>query len=304
MAHPVPEPRFPQIVRRSLAAIILIPVVLGAVILGGWVLVLLALGIGVLMVQEWSALCRAGLPADPDVRKARIGAGLALHAAVILPVLLALPRMGLAEAMPGQIGVVGPVAVTCLAIVAAGGLGAAFLFAGAPWRRRLLFGFGSPYIAIPLLSLLWLASHPEAGGPVVIWLLATVWLTDSGAYGAGKWFGGPRLAPAISPNKTWAGLCGGMMLSAAAALLYAVAAGLGSWASFIVLTIVVSGLSQLGDLFESAIKRRLGVKDSGTLIPGHGGLFDRLDGLLPVLPAVALLYLVGGGGMIPPLWGG
>jgi phosphatidate cytidylyltransferase len=154
---------------------------------------------------------------------------------------------------------------------------------------------GFAYVAVPCASVLWLrnldfASDLNGGAHVVLYLMFIVWATDIGAYFAGRQFGGPKLAPALSPNKTWAGLFGGML---AAALVGAVCA------SFTPYPLTIAGcalggaalaaLAQAGDLFESWLKRRAGVKDSGTLIPGHGGLLDRIDGLVAVAPVFALL---------------
>jgi phosphatidate cytidylyltransferase len=134
----------------------------------------------------------------------------------------------------------------------------------------------------------------------VLSLLLVVWLADIGAYFAGKAFGRHKLAPAISPGKTWEGAAGGWalgMVVAAAALAWHVfeptlysclAARWGVGRALVMLTVLVA-LSVMGDLFESTLKRQAGMKDSGTLLPGHGGVFDRIDALLPVLPLAMLL---------------
>ena len=122
------------------------------------------------------------------------------------------------------------------------------------------------------------------------WALALVWATDIGAYFAGRTIGGPKLWPAVSPNKTWAGLIGGV----AAASLFG--AAMHGWAGLplrlTLATPVLAVLAQGGDLYESWLKRRAGVKDSGKLLPGHGGVMDRLDGLVPVAPLAALLAVL------------
>ena len=146
---------------------------------------------------------------------------------------------------------------------------------GSPARRPSL-GWGFLYIAIPAFALIVLR---WAWFELVFWLMLVTWATDIFAYFAGRSIGGPKLAPRISPNKTWAGLIGGM---AGAAVVGALAAQLfrhrprpssGSGA-------LMGLIAQLGDLYESSVKRRLGVKDSGSILPGHGGVLDRLDGLL------------------------
>ena len=157
---------------------------------------------------------------------------------------------------------------------------------------------GLLYVAVPAASLVWLrqlqiADSANAGIAVVLYPLFVVWATDIGAYFAGRRIGGPKLAPTISPNKTWAGLGGGMV---AAALVGGICANFSpyppSWIAGMDLAIILALISQGGDLFESWLKRRVGAKDSGTLIPGHGGLLDRVDGLVFTLPLFALLVSI------------
>ena len=149
------------------------------------------------------------------------------------------------------------------------------------------------YVAIPAVSLLYVVA---AGGAVAIfWLLAVVWATDIGAYAFGRMIGGPKLAPSVSPNKTWSGAVGGF--ASAVAISTAVAWGFGVQitAGLVVLAGVLSIVSQSGDLFESGLKRHYNVKDSGSIIPGHGGFMDRFDGLWFAAPVAALATLLGGG---------
>jgi phosphatidate cytidylyltransferase len=139
-----------------------------------------------------------------------------------------------------------------------------------------------------------LAGDGHTGRATLFWVLAVVWATDIGAYVVGRALGGPRLAPRWSPHKTWAGLAGGVVCAALTG--WATAAWLETSPALAV-ALVSAGLAvieQFGDLAESVAKRRFGVKDSSGLIPGHGGLLDRLDGLLAVIPVVALLTLIGG----------
>ncbi|HJS87915.1 MAG TPA: phosphatidate cytidylyltransferase [Acetobacteraceae bacterium] len=156
-------------------------------------------------------------------------------------------------------------------------------------------------IALWAAALLWLRGDPEAGRANVIGLALVVWGSDIGAYVAGRLIGGPRLAPRVSPSKTWAGAAGGALASA----LISVCA-----AKLLVLEVNVAAacllgagfsvIGQAGDLAESAVKRRCGMKDSGRLIPGHGGLLDRLDASLAVAPVAAVLSLALGRGVV--LW--
>ena len=154
--------------------------------------------------------------------------------------------------------------------------------------------YGFFYCLLPAVSLLWIRERAEyqgigTGFDLLIWVFLVVWSTDIGAYFAGRAIGGPRLAPSISPNKTIAGLAGGVM---SAALLA------GAWVSYtglpeplIWLAVPFAVAAQIGDLFESGLKRRAGVKDSGAWLPGHGGLLDRLDGLVPVAVLTAALMV-------------
>jgi phosphatidate cytidylyltransferase len=148
---------------------------------------------------------------------------------------------------------------------------------------------GELYIGLPILALL-LIRHQKEGVVFTLWTLALVWTCDIGAFFAGRFIGGPKLAPGISPNKTWAGLIGGVALASifGAAMHYY----LGLPWRLTLATPVLAVLSQAGDLFESWLKRRAGVKDSGVILPGHGGILDRLDGLVPVAPLAALLVIL------------
>ena len=150
---------------------------------------------------------------------------------------------------------------------------------------------GFAYALLPALALLWIRERAPHDLMLLLWVFIVTWSTDIGAYFAGRAIGGPKLAPTISPNKTWAGLIGGMI---AAALLG------GYWANFTGLSPKLLWLAplfavgaQAGDLFESGLKRRAGVKDSGTILPGHGGVMDRLDGLVVVASLTALAVVAG-----------
>jgi phosphatidate cytidylyltransferase len=153
---------------------------------------------------------------------------------------------------------------------------------------------GVLWIAGGCIAFLWLGRRPDGGQGTIFWLLGVVWATDVFAYFVGKTVGGPRLAPQFSPNKTWSGLVGGLI---GAAIVGAVAAAVAGQAVafLIVISLVVSLGAQGGDLAESAAKRHFSVKDASNLIPGHGGVLDRLDGLLAGALAAALLTLMLGG---------
>ncbi len=164
--------------------------------------------------------------------------------------------------------------------------------------RRLTEGWGGGWIVsgfvyalLPAMALLWLRDRAPQGLELVFWVFIVTWTTDIGAYFAGRAIGGPKLAPSISPNKTWAGLIGGMASAGLAGL---------AWTQYVMLPVALIWLApafaaaaQGGDLFESWLKRRAGAKDSGTLLPGHGGILDRLDGLVVVAALTALVQLGG-----------
>lgn len=159
---------------------------------------------------------------------------------------------------------------------------------------------GVAYVAVPCASLIWLrnvqfADDAAAGIRIVLYILLVVVATDIGAFFAGRRIGGPRLAPAISPNKTWAGLGGGVV---SAAVVGGTCAFFTPYPPSIIACMDLGALlaivAQGGDLFESWLKRRVGAKDSGTLIPGHGGVLDRVDGLVFTLPVFALILALSG----------
>jgi phosphatidate cytidylyltransferase len=196
--------------------------------------------------------------------------------------------------------------------VALGLLAIGFLatWGGAQWMRRrdgrpapaAWLAFGVLYIGIAGIALIELRHDNEAGRDNVLFLIAVVWASDIGAYVFGRLIGGPKLAPSISPGKTWSGAVGGLLCCMVVGALAA------TWATpfpddTLKATIIAGVLgiaTQLGDLLESAFKRHFDVKDSSALIPGHGGLLDRLDGLLAAAPVAALLAAFIGYGVV--LW--
>ncbi|MEG3180099.1 phosphatidate cytidylyltransferase [Sphingomonas sp. LT1P40] len=154
--------------------------------------------------------------------------------------------------------------------------------------RNGMLGAGAVYVGLPVLALV-LLREQDSGLLLAFWAMALVWACDIGAYFAGRAIGGPKLLPKVSPNKTWAGLGGGVI---AAALFGWVLMRWGLPWQLAVASPFLAVLAQAGDLYESWLKRRAGVKDSGNLLPGHGGVLDRLDGLVPVAPVAALLVLL------------
>ena len=167
-------------------------------------------------------------------------------------------------------------------------------------KAKMLWAlYGLLYAIIPALS--FLVIQQNYGGALVLWTMLVIWAMDIGGYFAGKNIGGPKMSPKISPNKTWSGLAGGTILAMITGSLYGAFMQQSNVPLFNDATIllILSGLlailSQIGDLVESAIKRKFAVKDSGTIIPGHGGVMDRLDGVLFVAPAVVIvIYMLYG----------
>jgi phosphatidate cytidylyltransferase len=258
---------------RFVAGVVMIAVASMAIYVGGWPFrLLVALGAAAMML-EWGDMHR--------VKRGWTHVGSALLLAVSL--ILSEYLFPAADRDPAEIdaAIFDPL-WPGLAIV--GGL--ALLYG--VFSRRIALGWGFLYIAVPTLALLVLS---WAWFELVFWLMLVTWSTDIFAYFAGRSIGGPKLAPRISPNKTWAGLLGGM---AGAAVIGALAAWLlGLDPVFLYAGAPFGFLAQMGDLYESRVKRRLGVKDSGNLLPGHGGVLDRVDGLLPVAVAtLGLLLLV------------
>lgn len=244
---------------RVMSALVLIPVVLGSVWVGDWLFYPLIIVVSMLGLAEWMALTAPKLP-----QRGKIGTQIALFFVFFV-------------ALSKGIG-----AGVILSVLAAVLLGyyAGLTKGKVTKSHRLWVALGVPYLAWSGLALLHLRDMPEHGLFLIVYLLLVVWGTDTGAYFAGRLIGGPKLLPQISPKKTWAGLIGGM--ACAAAFGYGAAHGFGesSPAAFAALGAIMAIVSQAGDFFESFVKRRAGAKDSGSLIPGHGGILDRVDGLL------------------------
>lgn len=248
------------VVGAALAGVAVVSVKLGGLLF--WLLcTVLALGV----LREWALLA---------------GAGMSTRRLMLLALLVPL-------AILSPLAIVPPVAHSPY-FLALGLIGGAAVFVGAITRQAFLAG-GVVYAGLPVLALLLIRDQPR-GFEFTLWTLGLVWLCDIGAYFAGRWIGGPRLAPAISPNKTWAGALGGIALASLFALALHVYVGL-PWRLTLV-SPALAILAEAGDLFESWLKRQAGVKDSGTLLPGHGGLLDRLDGLVPVAPVAAVLVML------------
>lgn len=265
--------RWADLKLRVLSAAVLAPLALACIWLGGNAFAGMVAVIAAGLAFEWLGLCRQR------------------HALNAVLVFAALPIAVAVAAWVGTWPAIAVLAVAgCAGIAVAGGVS----------RHRPL-AFGIPYLGAGAVALVWLRQPGGSGGVNVMVLLLIVWASDIGAYVAGRAIGGPKLAPAISPGKTWSGAVGGLIAAAATGLAASavLSHGAPSWrpAGF---AVVIGAISQMGDLFESLVKRHFGVKDSGNLIPGHGGLLDRLDAVLTAAPAAALLALILGRGVI--LW--
>lgn len=260
MTDPNPPRRNADLPVRAAVGVALIAVAGLCIWLGGFAFWLLVTVAGLVMIHEWGGL-----------HGATVGERRLAQYALMVPLAILSPL----AAGPGFLG---------LGLI----LGAGFFLAAV--TRNGALGAGAAYVGIPVLALLVLRAQPD-GLLLTFWAMALVWATDIGAYFAGRAIGGAKLAPAISPNKTWAGFVGGVV-SASLFALALMPAGLG-WA-LVAATPLLAALSQGGDLYESHLKRRAGVKDSGTILPGHGGVLDRLDGLVPVAPVAALVVMLQG----------
>lgn len=153
---------------------------------------------------------------------------------------------------------------------------------------------GVAYAAVLLFAPLILRRDPILGFAAIVFVFAIVWATDISAYFAGRAIGGPKLWPAVSPKKTWAGAIGGTLGGIVAGLLAAKLTGVAIGPALALVACLLSVVAQAGDLLESAIKRHFGAKDASQLIPGHGGLMDRLDGFLTAVAAAAMVGLARG----------
>lgn len=260
-----------ELALRIASALVLAPLAIGTAYLGGWPFVVFW-GVAALIVfWEWTSLM-GGADRRPVLMAG--GAGLAL----------ALALAGADRFRSASI------------VLAMGALGAAALSGRGQrgWAAGGVFYAGAIGIAPVLLR-----SDEAYGFAALIMLFAIVWATDIAAYFAGRAIGGPLLMPRVSPKKTWSGAIAGVAAAVIAAVVVAKAAGLSGLPAIAMIAVVLSAVSQAGDLFESALKRKFGAKDSGHLIPGHGGLMDRLDGFVAAAFVAMLVGLVRGGWETP-----
>ena len=254
-----------NLLMRVAAALVLAPLAIAAAYAGSWwwivPVTLLAIGLFV----EW--LTVVGSARETSV----IAAG--VLALAVAGLCLGFARIELALAALA----LGVAATALLSSRQRGWTSGGFLYAGAAQMASILVRL-----------------DPATGFVALVFVMLVVWVTDIGGYFAGRGIGGAKLWPRVSPNKTWAGAIGGFGASLVVALGFA-ALDLGHAWSLLMLAAVLSVVAQLGDLFESAVKRRFGVKDSSHIIPGHGGLMDRLDGFVAAMVLASIFGLLRGG---------
>lgn len=262
---PIRESDSRNLVMRIAAAAILIPVAVAIAYAGGWLWTALVTLAAIGLFVEWLAIV-----------------GLAGVTRVMVPGVAALAIAGACLAMgrlDAALVVLGVGLITVASIVP---------------EQRHWAAAGFLYAAAAEIASVLVRLDPVEGFAALMFVLLIVWGTDSGGYFAGRGIGGPKLWPRVSPKKTWAGALGGLAASLAVAAGFA-ALGLGRLGPLLLLSAMLSVVSQLGDLFESAVKRRFGVKDSSHIIPGHGGLMDRLDGFVAAVVVAAVFGFLRGG---------
>lgn len=268
MTSPSPAKRFNwgNLRTRVVSATVLVPTVVAAVWLGGYWFLALSLVCVALLAREWG---RISAPKAPNAVGAVVGVfcGLAVIAAFLQAFLVA------------------------WAVVLAGSFLAGLIARGAV-ERRADAAYGVVYIAPSVIALVWVRSLSDGLGWTLL-LFVVTWFADIFAYVTGSLLKGPKLWPRISPNKTWSGFVGGLAAATIGAVVVAWLAHLKVIWPVAALIGLLGGLATMaGDLWESMLKRRFGVKDSGDLIPGHGGLLDRVDGLMFAAIVIAVVRLI------------
>ncbi len=272
----VAKPGGSELSLRIVSAVVLAPLAVGVAYLGSWPFVVFWGIAALLVLWEWTTIV-----AGPDRRFVLMIGG----ASVLLAVVLAGAAGNAADTHAVRLMAAGTV-------LAMGMLGVGPLV---PRQLRIWSAAGIAYAGLLGVAPIVLRSDAQYGFLAIVLLFAVVWSTDILAYFVGRAVGGAKLAPSISPKKTWSGAIGGVVAAVAAALAVALAGKLASLVALALLAVVLSAVAQAGDLFESALKRRFGAKDSSQLIPGHGGLMDRLDGFATAAIVAAAIGLARGG---------
>ena len=251
---------------RAASGVVLAGIAVAAALFGGWPFVLFWAAAAIGVFWEWAAMVTGG--------------AVAVLASGVLTLLAVIAAAG-----SGRFA-------AALAVLVAGAVAVAL--SCAPQQRAWGAG-GVLYAGTVLLAPVVLRQDSEVGRVAILFLFAIVWATDIFGYFAGRALGGPKLALRISPNKTWSGACGGALGAIAAGVFFMRIASNAEPISTACVALALSIVSQGGDLFESAVKRRFGVKDTSHVIPGHGGLMDRLDGFLAAAGVAALVGIARGG---------
>ena len=263
-ADPRAHPHKSEILTRLVSAIVMAALALGSVLASVWTFVALVIAAGVTVSWEWGRLVRkVGFDAIAGIQSAAV-------ASVAVAVAMSRPGLALIAAIVALAG-------TGLLAVSSATVGWSLL--------------GIAYSVLSTWSMVWLRSDPTLGATALLYLLLVAWTTDTASYGGGRLVGGPKLAPSISPRKTWSGLLAGILAPALVGYAFALFLQDTSAWRLTLVSIVIAAACQAGDLGESAVKRRFGTKDMSNLIPGHGGLLDRIDGLLIAAIAAALIAL-------------
>ena len=256
-----------ELLLRVCSALILVPVAIGTAYLGGWPFAVFWSVAAIGVFWEWSSLVSGG-----ERRLIVMVGGAALVVALALTA--------------------GGRLTGAVIVIATGIVGVAPM---APAQHRGWVAGGVPYAGAIGIAPIALRSDSEAGFVAVMFLFAIVWTTDIVAYFLGRLIGGPKLLPRVSPKKTWSGAISGLAAAVLVAVAVAALAGLSGLISIALVAAILSIVAQAGDLFESQLKRRFGAKDSSHLIPGHGGLMDRLDGFVFAAALAALIGILRGG---------
>jgi len=185
-------------------------------------------------------------------------------------------------------------ALAALAVIVAGAAACTFVASGNR-EARMWSGAGLLYASLAFVPAAMLREDPKFGFTAIVWLYAVVWLTDIAAYFFGRFIGGPKLAPLISPKKTWSGALGGTLFGVLGGVAVATLANARFAFMSIVIALIISAVSQTGDIFESFVKRKFGKKDASGILPGHGGVMDRIDGFVAAAAIALLIGLLHGG---------
>lgn len=264
MAVPFERPGLSSLTLRILSGLVMLPVAAAAIWIGGWIFAILVGIAAGLMYWEWQGLCgRKGVQAN-------IGAVICALGPLVVPLTGPEPVIGAGLA----IGIVTIIFRSC--------------------EHQFFLAGGFIYIFFASAGIVWLRGLDPAGMETILWLVTVVVLTDTCAYFTGRSLGGPKLAPTISPKKTWSGLVGGMLGAVIGAGIFATIIE-GNIPAIAVMGGLFAVVAQIGDLAISKAKRAFDVKDSSNLIPGHGGVLDRFDGILSASMTMVILTLAAGG---------